>query len=94
MHPFRNVPNAVVYNETLQREAEIRRAGYELEVVYEHQIRASMIEDLEFRNFMKQNKRNSTLVARNGYYGGRTQVCPEKKWSSTCILVFPHVLQS
>lgn len=74
MHPFRNVPNAVVYNETLQREADIRRAGYELEVVYEHEIRASMIEDVELRKFMKENKRSSRLVARNGYYGGRTQV--------------------
>ncbi|CAO4372358.1 unnamed protein product [Caenorhabditis nigoni] len=62
-----------LYDRTKRREKDIEDAGYNLNVIWECEIRSELEKDPEMREFFELNKYTRRLLPRDALYGGRTQ---------------------
>ncbi len=71
IHPQKQVPYATVYQDTLDREDQLKENGRNLVTIWEHDFR-KMLKDPEVKSFIDQLKFPEQLNPRDAFFGGRT----------------------
>ncbi|EFO99349.1 hypothetical protein CRE_20577 [Caenorhabditis remanei] len=68
-----NVTMKQLYDETIAREEVIRKANYNMQIVWECEIKAQLEQNKEMKDFFKRCRNTYQLRPREAMYGGRTQ---------------------
>ena len=77
IHPYKNIPNAQVYADTLARDVYLRSQCNELHIIWEHEYRKMEKEDPDFKAFVKGVNVGPGIDPRDAFYGGRSVLCFE-----------------
>ena len=72
IHPLRGIRMGQIMDETVQREQDLKDAGYQVVSIWEHAYDERIRHDADFREFCKSFYVLEPLNPRAAFYGGRT----------------------